>query len=117
MDSRRTNSAVTFAHPFRIAGCEGERPAGDHEVIVKEELLEGLGFEAYRRSGTFLLAHGALRSSERWRCGQSSRNLEAAPAGDQATYEQARCTGLITGLHSLGKCSHPRQLGAWPTDG
>jgi hypothetical protein len=55
MDPRTTRSTVTFAHPFRIAGYEDELPAGEYQVVVDEELLEELSFEAYRRTGTYLL--------------------------------------------------------------
>ncbi len=33
-------------------------PAGDHEDLVEEELLQGLSFEAYRRTATFLTVRG-----------------------------------------------------------
>ena len=55
MDPRTTQRTVTFAHPFRIAGYEDELPAGEYQVVVDEELLEGFSFQAYRRTGTYLL--------------------------------------------------------------
>lgn len=55
MHSRATRSAVTCAHPFRVAGHEEDLPAGDYQVDVDEALLEGLSFEADRRAGTCLL--------------------------------------------------------------
>lgn len=86
MNSRTTTSTVTFAHPFRIAGYEGELPAGSYEVVVDEDLLQGLSFEAYRRSGTFLMVPGAAGS---WGAVEmrpvDPRDLEAALARDQAT--------------------------------
>lgn len=89
MDSRSTTSTVTFAHPFHIAGYEDELPAGDYEVVVDEDLLQGLSFEAYRRSGTFLLIHGWAGS---WGAVEmrsiDPRDLEAALARDQAASEQ-----------------------------
>ena len=42
MTMRSTKSTVTFSNPFTLSGYPGELPAGDYEVIVKEELLRGL---------------------------------------------------------------------------
>ena len=33
-------------------------PAGDYEVLVEEELLQGLSFEAYRKTATYLTVRG-----------------------------------------------------------
>ncbi len=55
MHSRTTRSAVILAHHFRISGHEEDLAAGDHQVDVDEKLLEGLSFEAHRRTGTCLL--------------------------------------------------------------
>ena len=88
MNSRTTTSTVTFAHPFVILGYEDELPAGSYEVVVDEELLEGLSFEAYRRTGSFLLVSG-----RGGRAGQAEmrqidpRDLEAALARDRASSE------------------------------
>ena len=84
MNSRTTRSAVTFAHPFRIAGYEDELPAGDYQVDVDEELLEGLSFEAYRRTGTYLLvgSQAGGRGSAEMRP-VDPRDLEAALVRDR----------------------------------
>jgi hypothetical protein len=85
MPSRSTTSSVAFAHPFRIPGYEDELPAGSYEVIVDEDLLEGLSFEAYRRTGTFLLVGG--RPGRRGQTEMRPINwsdLEAAQASDRA---------------------------------
>lgn len=58
MTQRSTTSTVTFAHPFSLSGYPGDLPAGDYEVLVEEELLQGLSFEAYRRTATFLTVRG-----------------------------------------------------------
>jgi hypothetical protein len=89
MNSRTTTSTVTFAHPFVISGYEDELPAGSYEVVVDEDLLEGLSFEAYRRTGSFLLVSG--RGGQ---AGQAEmrpidpRDLEAALARDRAQSDQ-----------------------------
>ncbi|CUX81283.1 MAG: hypothetical protein HLUCCA05_14930 [Roseibaca calidilacus] len=59
MTMRTTKTTVTFAHPFTLAGYQGELPAGEYEVLVEEELLQGLSFEAYRRTATYLMVHGS----------------------------------------------------------
>ena len=63
MDPRTTRSNVTFAHPFRLSGFEADLPPGDYEVVVEEELIQGLSFEAFHRTGSYLLVRGPGRSS------------------------------------------------------
>ncbi|WP_165354802.1 hypothetical protein [Tropicimonas sp. IMCC6043] len=58
MNMRSTRSTVTFSNPFTLSGYTGGLPAGEYEVLVEEELLQGLSFEAYRRTATFLKVHG-----------------------------------------------------------
>ena len=90
VNSRTTRRTVALVHPFRVAGCEDELPAGDYEVDTDEELLERLSFEAFRRTGTYLL----VGSQEG---GQGSaamrpidpRDLEAALVRDRASLDQA----------------------------
>ncbi|EYD75609.1 hypothetical protein Rumeso_02825 [Rubellimicrobium mesophilum DSM 19309] len=90
METRSTRSTVTFAHPFHIAGYEDELPAGDYEVVVDEDLLQGLSFEAYRRSATYLLIGGRTggRGISEMRP-IDPRDLDAALARDQAQPEQS----------------------------
>ena len=84
MNSRTTSSTVTFVHRFRIAGYDDELPAGAYEVSVEEELLEGLSFEAYRRTGTYLFVHGQAggRGSTEMRL-IDPRDLDAALVRDR----------------------------------
>ncbi|MGB4952260.1 MAG: hypothetical protein WBO55_16685 [Rhizobiaceae bacterium] len=58
MTMRSTRSTVTFSNPFTLPGYAGDLPAGDYEVLVEEELLQGLSFEAYRRTATYLTVRG-----------------------------------------------------------
>ena len=90
MNSRTTRSAVIFAHPFRIAGYEDELPAGEYQVDVDEELLEGLSFEAYRRTGTYLLvgSRAGGRGSAEMRP-VDPRDLEAALVRDRTLSDTA----------------------------
>ena len=58
MNMRSTRSTVTFSNPFALPGYPGNLPPGDYEVLVEEELLQGLSFEAYRRTATSLTVRG-----------------------------------------------------------
>ncbi len=58
MNMRSTRSTVTFSNPFALPGYPDSLPAGDYELLVEEELLQGLSFEAYRRTGTYLTVRG-----------------------------------------------------------
>ena len=58
MNMRSTRSTVTFSNPFTLSGYPGDLPAGDYEILVEEELLQGLSFEAYRRTATYLMVRG-----------------------------------------------------------
>ena len=90
MHSRTTRSAVTSAHHFRIAGYEDDLPAGEYQVDVDEELLEGLSFEAYRRTGTYLLvgSRAGGRGSAEMRP-VDPRALEAALVRDRTPLDTA----------------------------
>lgn len=55
MAVRISRSTVTFYRAFAFPGCEDEFPAGDYEVIAEDERLQGVGFEAYRRTATYLV--------------------------------------------------------------
>jgi hypothetical protein len=48
---------VTFYNAFAQPGYPDELSAGTYEVVVEEELLQGLSFEAWRRTATFLIVH------------------------------------------------------------
>ena len=85
MNSRTTRSTVTFAHPFRISGYEDDLPPGSYELVVDEELLEGLSFEAYRRTASFLLIGGEGGQARETEMRQiDPRDLDAALSRDRA---------------------------------
>ncbi len=85
MIMRSSRSTVTFAHPFSLAGFPGELPAGDYEVVVEEELLQGLGFEAWRRTAAYLTVRGRGRRAGRIEMRAiSDSDLKAALGRDQA---------------------------------
>ena len=58
MNTRSSSSMVTFSNAFAQPGYPGRLPAGTYEVVVEEELLQGLSFEARRRKATYLIVHG-----------------------------------------------------------
>ncbi len=58
MDGRSSKSIVTFSNAFTIAGYSEALPAGDYEILVDEELIQGLSFLAYRRTATYLTVVG-----------------------------------------------------------
>ncbi len=54
MDIRTTRSMIAFPAPFTLPGSDMVRPAGDYVLVIEEERLQGLSFEAYRRTAAFL---------------------------------------------------------------
>jgi hypothetical protein len=89
MTMRSTRSTMTFSNPFTLSGYPGELPAGDYEVLVEEELLQGLSFEAYRRTATYLTVRGrgghAGRTESR---AISDSDLKEALSRDRGATEQ-----------------------------
>ena len=85
MNQRTSRSTVTFSHPFALVGYDDELPAGEYSVIAEEELLQGLSFEAYRRTSTYLLVGGRPgRGAETEMRSVDPKDLEAALARDRA---------------------------------
>jgi hypothetical protein len=88
MNLRSTTSVITFSNAFALSGDDGELPAGDYEVVVEEELLPGLSFQAYRRTATYLTVHGrGGRASRIEMRPTTDRDLENALARDRALTE------------------------------
>lgn len=85
MESRSTRSKIIFRHPFVLPGAVASLPAGEYDILVEEELLQGLTFEAYRRTATFLVA-GASPSGRTEMYPVSERDLQAMMTRDQALY-------------------------------
>ncbi len=85
MNLRSTTSVITFSNAFALSGDDDELPAGDYEVVVEEELLPGLSFQAYRRTATYLTVHGRGSGSSRIEMRPTTdRELETALARDRA---------------------------------
>ena len=62
MTIRSRREAVTFKHSFRIRGVDRLLPAGSYTVITDEESIEGLSFNAFRRTATMILVPGTSAS-------------------------------------------------------
>lgn len=88
MTMRSTRSTVTFLNPFTLPGCPNDLPAGDYEVLVEEKLLQGLSFEAYRRTATYLTVRDRGNHAGRTELRAISENdLKEALSRDAATTE------------------------------
>ena len=88
MNMRSTRSTVTFSNRFTLPGYPGDLPAGDYEVLVEEELLQGLSFEAYRRTATYLTVRGRGGHAGRTELRAiSDSDLKEALGRDAATTE------------------------------
>ncbi|SMH46817.1 hypothetical protein [Maritimibacter sp. HL-12] len=77
MNMRSSTKTVKFSNPFTLSGYPGELPAGDYEIVVEEEILQGLSFEAWRRTATYLTVHvrgGQTGRTERWELTESDLN-------------------------------------------
>lgn len=89
MTSRTTRSTVTFGFPFVLAGYSDELPAGNYEIIVEEDLLEGLSFTAYQRTATHLLIKGRKGSGH-----MEMRPIEPEDMELALSVDHERSTGI-----------------------
>ena len=88
MTMRSTRSTVTLSNPFTLSGYPGDLPPDNYEVLVEEELLQGLSFEAYRRTATYLTVRGRGNHAGRTELRAISENdLIEALSRDQAASE------------------------------
>ncbi|MDW4500217.1 hypothetical protein R5H30_19675 [Sulfitobacter sp. D35] len=89
MNMRSTISTVTFSNRFTLPGYPGDLPPGDYEVLVEEELLQGLSFEAYRRTATYLTVRGRGGHAGRTELRAISENdLKEALSRDRGATEE-----------------------------
>lgn len=58
MLTRSTRSKVTFLNDFMVSRNQRDLPAGTYEIVIEEELLQGLSFEAYQRTATYMVIPG-----------------------------------------------------------
>jgi hypothetical protein len=62
--TRTRRKTLSFAAPLRLKGIGRELPPGDYDVIIDEELIEGLSFPVYRRVTTWVMAPTPTFSTE-----------------------------------------------------
>ena len=88
MLTRSTRSMVTFSNAFTLGDSEVAFPSGAYEIVFEEELLQGVSFEAYRRTATFLMVRGKGSQAGRTEMHMTTqKDLEQAIACDQALSE------------------------------
>ena len=89
MTTRTTKKKVTFTQPFLLKGVDRTLPAGEHEVITDEELIEGLSFPVYRRVSTMIYVPAqSHRASSVELVTIDPLNLKAAQDRDTETVKQ-----------------------------
>lgn len=94
MSNRTSTKQVSFQHAFVLSGYSDELPAGVYEVLAEEELLQGLSFEAYRRTSTCIVVGGKGETSGRAEMRPTTeKDLEAALVRDQARSDETRTSG------------------------
>ena len=59
MTTRSRRELMVFKHPFRIKGIDRLLAAGSYEVVMDEDMIEGLSFPCYRRVATFMIVPAA----------------------------------------------------------
>lgn len=88
MMTRTSERTVTFKGPFRLAGLDEVLPAGDYTVETREERIEGLSYNAYRRTATVLRLPAASGPAYLTRAlNVEPEELDAAMAHDPARPE------------------------------
>jgi hypothetical protein len=91
MKVRSSRSNLTFSDPFTLPGYLGQLPTGEYELLVEEELLPGLSFEAHRRTATYLTVRGRGRDAGRSELRAISySDLKEALSRDQAATEDRK---------------------------
>ena len=63
MTIRTSSKTVTFCRSFRIDGVDRLLPPADSQVVMEEELIEGLSFLAYRRVSTSMIVSAEAGST------------------------------------------------------
>lgn len=86
---RTTERKVTFNHPFTLGALDSQQPPGTYLVVMEEEQIQGLSFDAYQRTATSLqLPAIGARSGMRQMFPVDAEELEAALAADDGGRSQ-----------------------------
>jgi hypothetical protein len=113
MTMRTSRKSITFRRPFSLSGIDDVQPAGTYTVETNEEMIEGLSFPAWRRTGTvFLLRHPPGSSGMGQDLDIDPRELEAVQESDalelpeaavQASLGELLADGVLQqAVHSAG---------------
>jgi hypothetical protein len=94
MENRMTRDKVIFSKAFALRGSVDLLPAGEYDLIIEEERLQGLTFDAWRRVAAFLEVRPNPRAPGR----TELRPVTDTELQQARTHDPARDTG--TRLHS-----------------
>jgi hypothetical protein len=84
METRTIVKQVTFAKPFRLAGCEGVHPPGTFTLTLEEEQLDALSFIGWRQiAATLQLKRGG--ATEYWAINMQDLRQALLRDTDQST--------------------------------
>ncbi len=82
MLSRTQCSTLVFSKPFRLSDEVRLQPSGVYAVETEEELLEGLSFPAYRRTGMTITLQAPPAGAVRQALSVDPADLARAHAAD-----------------------------------
>ncbi len=112
MTMRTSRKTITFRRPFSLSGIDEVQPAGTYTVETNEELIEGLSFPAWRRTGTVLLLRQPAAAGieqdvdidpQELEAVQDSDALELPEAAIQARLGELLTDGVLQqAVHSAG---------------
>lgn len=54
MTTRTTHSTIHFNAPFALRGLDEIQPAGDYDIDMDEEMIDGVSWLAYRCIATYI---------------------------------------------------------------
>ena len=54
MQSRTRRLTACFRHPFSLTGIQDAQPAGEYDVFIDEQIVEGVSWIVWRRTNTFI---------------------------------------------------------------
>ena len=93
MTTRTTPGTVTFRRPFVLAGFGETLPEGTYHIETDEERIDGLSFDAYRRTVTSLRLPAKPGRGLVQTLTLDPNDLDAALARDRAPAEEAPPAG------------------------
>ncbi len=115
MNARSSTLVVEFMHPFVLPGSCDEFPPGRYELLVEEELLEGLSFPAFRETAAYLMIPGRRPGSgPREMRAVSSADLNVALQRDADLETRTNATQSLTsesGRESQDRAEPPKRAG------